>query len=98
MADLNGNKLSMVERLASSSSSNLLRSVYIRRAARSERKRQKLATWSLLILSMSLFVPVSEVDDNKQNIMCPLMNMNFMFSCSTRHPTSEHSYNILFII
>ena len=26
---------------------------------------------------------------NKQNITCPLVDMNLIFSCSTRHPTSE---------
>ena len=55
MPDLHGKKLSMVERLGSSSSSELLRSVYIRRVALSDRTRQKFAKWNLLILSMSLF-------------------------------------------
>ena len=55
MPDLHGKKLSMVERLGSSSSNELLRSVYIRRVALSVRTRQKFANWSLLILSMSLF-------------------------------------------
>ena len=28
---------------------------------------------------------------NKQNITCPLVDMNFIFSCSTQHLTSERS-------
>ena len=31
---------------------------------------------------------------NKQNITCPLVNMNFIFSCSTRHLTSERSERV----
>ena len=31
---------------------------------------------------------------NKQNITCPLVDMNFIFSCSTRHLTSERSERV----
>ena len=31
---------------------------------------------------------------NKQNITCPLMDRNFIFSCSTRHLTSERSEGV----
>ena len=47
--------MSMVERLGSSSSSKLLRSVYIRGVAHSDLTRQIFANWSVLILSVPLF-------------------------------------------
>ena len=31
---------------------------------------------------------------NKQNITCPLVDMNFIFSCSTRYLTSERSERV----
>ena len=31
---------------------------------------------------------------NKQNITCPLVDMNFIFSCLTRYLTSEHSERV----
>ena len=31
---------------------------------------------------------------NKQNITCPLVDMNFIFSCSTQHLTSERSERV----
>ena len=31
---------------------------------------------------------------NKQNITCPLVDINFIFECSTRYLTSEHSERV----
>ena len=82
VTDLHGEKLLMVEQSASSFSSNLLRGVYIRRVAHSDRTRQNLTNWSLLILSMSLFVAVS---DSK---LFPCLRNQVFFS-TKEHPASQ---------